>query len=69
MPPTSTRLHPRCRVGMISASSAYATGSMPPAAAPIRKHMPTFHQKSGMAPQMEVPMNITEDSRIEARRP
>ncbi len=31
--------------------------------------MPTFHQKSGMAPQIEVPTNITDDSRIEARRP
>jgi hypothetical protein len=33
------------------------------------KHMITFHQKSGMAPQIEVPTNITADSRIEARRP
>ena len=69
MPPTTTRLQPRWRVGMISASSAYATGSMPPAAAPIMKHMPTFHQKFGMAPQIEVPTNMTEDSTIEARRP
>ena len=42
---------------------------MPPAAAPMRKHMPTFHQKSGMAPQIEVPMNITLDRRMVARRP
>jgi len=42
---------------------------MPPAAAPIRKHMPTFHHKLGMAPQIEVPTNMTDDSTIEARRP
>jgi hypothetical protein len=54
---------------MISASKAYVTGSMPPAAMPISTHMKTFHQKSGIAPQIDVPMNITDDSRIEARRP
>jgi hypothetical protein len=69
MPPTRTRLQPRCRVGITSASSAYATGNMPPAAAPIMKHMPTFHQKLGIAPQIEVPMNITADSTMVARRP
>ena len=69
MPPTSTRHQPRCRVGVISASSAYATGNMPPAAAPIRKHMAMFHEKEGIAPQIEVPTNITEDSNIDARRP
>jgi len=42
---------------------------MPPAAAPIKKHMPTFHQKLGMAPHMEVPINMTEESNMEARRP
>ena len=42
---------------------------MPPAAAPIRKHMATFHQSDGIAPQIEVPTNITAESRIEARRP
>ena len=31
--------------------------------------MPTFQPKSGMAPQIEVPTNITADSRIVARRP
>jgi hypothetical protein len=42
---------------------------MPPAAAPIRKLIATFHQKAGMAPQIEVPTNMTDESRIEARRP
>jgi hypothetical protein len=42
---------------------------MPPAAAPIRKHMPTFHQSDGIAPQIDVPTNITAESRIDARRP
>ena len=31
--------------------------------------MPIFHQSEGIAPQMEVPTNITDESRIEARRP
>ena len=31
--------------------------------------MPTFHQNDGIAPQIEVPTNITADSRIDARRP
>lgn len=31
--------------------------------------MPTFHQKLGIAPQIEVPMNITEESSMAARRP
>jgi hypothetical protein len=44
---------------MVSASSALATGSNPPAAAPIRKHMNRFHQKDGIAPQMEVPTNMS----------
>ncbi len=35
----------------------------------MSRHINTFHLKSGMAPQMDVPMNITEASRIEARRP
>src|SRR5437762_2783389 len=42
---------------------------MPPAAAPIRKHMPTFHHNDGIAPQIEVPTKITAESRIDARRP
>src|SRR5450631_3185880 len=54
---------------MVSASSAYVTGSMPPAAAPITKHMPTFHHNEGIAPQIAVPTNITADNRIDARRP
>src|ERR1700712_1214907 len=69
MPPTSTRLQPRCLVGMVSASSALATGSSPPAAAPIMKHMKRFHQKDGIAPQIDVPTNITDDNRMEALRP
>ena len=28
--------------------------------------MPTFHQNEGIAPQIEVPMNITEESRMAA---
>ena len=35
------------------------TGNIPPAAVPIMKHMPTFHQSEGIAPQIEVPTNIT----------
>jgi hypothetical protein len=31
--------------------------------------MNTFHQKSGMAPQIDVPMNRTEDRMMAARRP
>src|SRR5258708_11950916 len=31
--------------------------------------MPIFHQSEGIAPQMEVPTNITDERRIEARRP
>src|ERR1019366_7760525 len=69
MPPRSTRHQPRCLVGTISASSALAAGSMPPAASPIMKHMKTFQEKDGMAPQMDVPTNMTAASRIEARRP
>jgi|GEM_PF-5765701 len=42
---------------------------MPPAAAPIMKHMNTFHPNSGIAPQRDVPVNITDDKRIEALRP
>ncbi len=42
---------------------------MPPAAAPIMKHMIRFQPNDGMAPQIEVPMNITAASRIAARRP
>ena len=42
---------------------------MPPAAAPIMKHMPTFQASDGIAPQIEVPTNITADSRIDALRP
>jgi hypothetical protein len=42
---------------------------MPPAAAPMMKHMPTFHHSDGIAPQIDVPTKITADSRIEARRP
>jgi hypothetical protein len=42
---------------------------MPPAAAPIRKHIPTFHQNDGIEPQIAVPTNMTADSRMAARRP
>lgn len=54
---------------MVSTRSAYVTGNMPPAAAPIMKHMPTFHQNDGIAPQIEVPTNMTADNRMDARRP
>src|SRR4051794_20455830 len=33
------------------------------------KHMPTFHASEGIAPQIDVPTNITADSKIEALRP
>jgi hypothetical protein len=33
------------------------------------KHMAMFQARLGMAPQIEVPTNITADSRIEALRP
>ena len=33
------------------------------------KHMPMFQASEGIAPQIEVPTNITADSRIEALRP
>ena len=42
---------------------------MPPAAAPMRKHMATFQARLGIAPQIDVPTNITADSRIDALRP
>src|SRR3546814_14327940 len=42
---------------------------MPPADAPIRKHITRFHSNVGIAPQIAVPMNISADSRIPARRP
>jgi hypothetical protein len=42
---------------------------MPPAAIPISKHINIFQEKEGIAPHMEVPMNITAASKIEARRP
>src|SRR5437879_2210560 len=62
--PTSTRLQPRCLVGMHSASRAYVIGSMPPAASPIRKHIKMFHWKDGIDPQIAVPTNMTPDKRI-----
>ena len=45
------------------------TGSIPPAATPIMKHMPMFQASEGMAPQIDVPTNITADSRMVALRP
>ena len=42
---------------------------MPPAAAPIMKHIAIFQARLGIAPQIEVPTNITADSRIDAFRP
>ena len=45
------------------------TGSIPPAASPIMKHMPMFHARLGIAPQIDVPTNITAESRIDALRP
>ena len=54
---------------MVSAIKVKAIGSMPPAAAPIMKHIARFQPKSGIAPQIAVPMNISADSRMLARRP
>lgn len=45
------------------------TGSMPPAARPLMKHMPIFQARLGIAPQIDVPTITTADSRIEALRP
>jgi hypothetical protein len=44
-------------------------GSIPPAAMPIRKHMSRLAPNNGIVPQIAVPMNIREASRIAARRP
>ena len=33
------------------------------------KHMPMFHASDGIAPQIDVPTNITAESRIDALRP
>jgi hypothetical protein len=60
---------PRCFAGIISAMRVKVMGSSPPADAPIRKHITRFHSKLGITPQMAVPMNISADSRIAARRP
>src|ERR1700694_1264539 len=35
----------------------------------MRKHIATFHQNEGIAPQIDVPTNMPDDSRIDARRP
>jgi hypothetical protein len=51
------------------ARSALATGNIPPAARPMRKHITMFQQNVGIAPQIEVPTNKTAASRIAARRP
>ena len=68
-PPISTISQLRCRAGMVSASRANAIGSIPPTAAPMRKHMSRFQPNPGIAPQMDVAMNMTPASRIDARRP
>src|SRR5262245_16960005 len=69
MPPCSTTSQPRGPAGIDSAMSAYTIGSMPPAATPMRKHMNRLAQNAGMVPQMAVPMNSSDASRMAARRP
>ena len=54
---------------MVSAISVNVIGSSPPADAPIKKHITRFQPNAGIAPQIAVPMNISADSRIAARRP
>ena len=54
---------------MVSAIRVKAIGSRPPAEAPIRKHISRFQANDGIAPQIAVPMNISAESRIAARRP
>ncbi|CAM5572009.1 hypothetical protein RLIN73S_03193 [Rhodanobacter lindaniclasticus] len=54
---------------MVSAIRVKVIGSMPPAAAPIMKHITRLPPNAGIAPQIAVPMNISADSRIAARRP
>ena len=68
-PPSATSSQPRCAAGTVSAISVNAIGSRPPADAPIRKHITRFQPNSGIAPQIAVPMNISADSRMPARRP
>ena len=69
MPPSATSSQPRCAAGTVSAIRVKAIGSRPPAEAPIRKHIARFHSNDGIAPQMAVPINISADSRMAARRP
>src|SRR5690348_11850739 len=54
---------------MVSAIRVNAIGSMPPAAAPIMKHITRFQLNDGIVPQIAVPMNMMAESRIAARRP
>jgi len=68
-PPSATSSQPRWRAGTVSAISVNAIGNMPPAAAPIMKHIAMFHSNDGIVPQIAVPMNKSADSRIAARRP
>ena len=69
IPPNATSSQPRCAAGIVSAIRVKVIGSNPPADAPMRKHIARFHSNVGIAPQMDVPMNISADSRIAARRP
>src|SRR5690606_24280541 len=68
-PPSATRVHPRCRDGTVSAIRANVIGSNPPADNPIKKHMAKFHPNDGIAPHIDVPINIRADNKIVARRP
>src|SRR3954469_10811719 len=68
-PPMRTMIHPRWRAGMVSDTSEKMIGSIPPTPKPMMKHMTRLILYSGMAPQVEVAMNMTAAMRIDARRP
>lgn len=68
-PPMTTISQPRCRDGTVSAIMVNATGSMPPAPMPIRKHMTRFHSYDGIVPQIAVAMNSWPARMIDALRP
>src|SRR3954468_16596241 len=68
-PPMRTMIHPRWRAGMVSETREKMIGSIPPTPRPMQKHMTRLIQYSGMAPHVEVAMNITAATRMEDRRP
>ena len=54
---------------MVSDKRVNATGSIPPAARPMMKHMTRLSVKLGMAPQMAVATKMTPANSIAALRP